>query len=119
EILGKPVDDRDAEGMLRRLSGRSHQVLTGLSLRCNGTEAGRVETTDVEFMRLSEADVAWYVASGEGRDKAGAYAIQGLGSRFISRITGSYSNVVGLPVATVHELLGQIASARHSGYSQR
>jgi septum formation protein len=108
EILGKPVDDRDAEAMLRRLSGRSHRVLTGLSLRCNGNEAGGVETTDVELMRLSEADVAWYVASGEGRDKAGAYAIQGLASRFIARIEGSYSNVVGLPVHTVFVLLREM-----------
>src|SRR5438105_409408 len=93
---------------VRRLSGRSHQVLTGLSLRCNGNEAGRVETTDVEFMQLSEADVAWYVARGEGRDKAGAYAIQGLGSRFIVRIDGSYSNVVGLPIHTVFVLLREM-----------
>jgi septum formation protein len=127
-ILGKPVDDRDAASMLRRLSGRSHQVLTGISLRISKSgsvrpgaapsgpgsgsdvERSRVEATTVEFSPLTEDDVAWYVASGEGRDKAGAYAIQGLASRFIPRVNGSYSNVVGLPVAAVHELLAEIAS---------
>jgi septum formation protein len=64
-----------------------------------------VETTTVEFHRMSDRDLAWYVASGEWRDKAGGYAIQGLGSRFIPRIEGSYSNVVGLPMARVHDLL--------------
>ena len=108
EILGKPLDDRDAARMLRRLSGRRHEVLTGVSLRRNAAEAGRVETTAVDFMPLDEADVAWYVASGEGRDKAGGYAIQGLASRFITRIEGSYSNVVGLPVHTLVALLREL-----------
>ena len=108
EILGKPLDDEDAARMLRRLSGGRHEVLTGVSLRCNGVEAGRVESTTVDFMRMSEADVAWYMASGEGLDKAGAYAIQGLASRFITRIEGSYSNVVGLPVHTVFTLLREM-----------
>jgi septum formation protein len=109
-ILGKPRDDEDAASMLRRLSGRPHQVMTGVSLRGPEWEANRVETTTVEFSPLSEADIAWYVGSGEGRDKAGAYAIQGLASRFIPRVEGSYSNVVGLPMAAVHELLAGIAS---------
>jgi septum formation protein len=109
-ILGKPRDDDDAASMLRRLSGRPHAVMTGISLRGPEWEAGRVETTTVEFSPLSAADVAWYVESGEGRDKAGAYAIQGLASRFIPRVDGSYSNVVGLPIAAVHELLAEIAS---------
>jgi len=109
-ILGKPRDDEDAASMLRRLSGRPHAVMTGISLRGPEWEAGRVETTTVEFSPLSAADVAWYVESGEGRDKAGAYAIQGLASRFIPRVEGSYSNVVGLPIAAVHELLAEIAS---------
>ena len=69
-----------------------------------------METTTVEFSPLGDADIAWYVESGEGRDKAGAYAIQGLASRFIPSIHGSYSNVVGLPIATVHELVAEIAS---------
>jgi septum formation protein len=85
-------------------------VMTGVSLRGEEWEASRVETTTVEFSPLSPADIAWYVESGEGRDKAGAYAIQGLASRFIPRVDGSYSNVVGLPMAAVHELLAGIAS---------
>ena len=108
-ILGKPRDDRDAAAMLRQLSGRRHEVMTGISLRRNSYEIGRVEITIVELTPLSEDDVAWYVASGEGRDKAGGYAIQGLASRFIPRIDGSYSNVVGLPVACVYELLTEIS----------
>ena len=112
DILGKPRDDEEAAAMLRRLSGRRHEVLTGISLRQNSREVGRVETTAVFFSPLSEDDVTWYVASGEGRDKAGAYAIQGLASRFIPRIEGSYSNVVGLPVATVFELITEISGTR-------
>lgn len=112
EILGKPRDDRDVAKMLRRLSGRTHQVLTGISLRQGACKVGRVETTNVVFRALSAEDVAWYVASGEGRDKAGGYAIQGLASRFVQRVDGSYSNVVGLPVACIAELLSEI---RHGG----
>jgi septum formation protein len=112
EILGKPRDDADAERMLRRLSGRRHEVMTGVSVRHGAGELGRVEVTTVEFAPLDDADVAWYVASGEGRDKAGAYAIQGRASRFIPRIDGSYSNVVGLPVARVHELLASLESSQ-------
>ena len=108
-ILGEPVDDRDAAAMLRRLSGQRHEVLTGISVRRGAIELGSVEATTVEFSVLSEADIAWYVASGEGRDKAGGYAIQGLASRFIPRIDGSYSNVVGLPVAALYHLIRQIA----------
>jgi septum formation protein len=94
-ILGKPKDDQDAASMLKRLSGRPHEVLTGVSLRGGEWEMGRVAATTVEFSRLSEADIARCIESGEGRDKAGAYAIQGVASRFIPRIHGSYSNVVG------------------------
>jgi len=112
DILGKPRDDEEAAAMLRRLSGRRHEVLTGVSLRHNAYELGRVETTAVFFAQLTNEDVAWYLASGEGRDKAGAYAIQGLASRFIPRIEGSYSNVVGLPVATVVELIKEISGTR-------
>ena len=110
DILGKPRDDQDAASMLRRLSGRAHAVVTGVSLRSAGWEVSRVETTTVELSPLAEADIAWYVESGEGRDKAGAYAIQGLASRFVPRVEGSYSNVVGLPIAAVQELLAEIAS---------
>jgi septum formation protein len=110
DILGKPRDDEDAAAMLTRLSGRRHDVMTGVSLRCGAHEVGRVEITGVDFAPLTEDDVAWYVQSGEGRDKAGAYAIQGLASRFIPRIEGSYSNVVGLPITGVVELLTEISS---------
>jgi septum formation protein len=112
QILGKPRDDADAAAMLRRLSGRNHEVLTGVSIRRGANEVGRVETTVVHFRALSEQEVAWYVSSQEGLGKAGAYAIQGLASRFIPRIVGSYSNVVGLPVACVAELLTSHLASR-------
>jgi septum formation protein len=105
EILGKPRDDREARAMLRRLSARRHEVMTGISVRTGSRELARVETTAVYFAALGEDDIAWYVQSGEGRDKAGAYGIQGRASRFIPRIEGSYSNVVGLPVTVVCELI--------------
>jgi septum formation protein len=105
EILGKPTDDADAERMLRRLSGRSHLVLTGVSVRSETRQLDAVEETRVFFGQLSDAEVGWYVQSAEGRDKAGGYAIQGLGSRFIPRIDGSYGNVVGLPIARLAELI--------------
>ena len=111
-ILGKPLDDEEARDMLRRLSGKAHQVLTGVSLRHGAYEAGRVETTSVTFRVLTDEDISWYVASGEGRDKAGGYAIQGLASRFIPSIAGSYANVVGLPLACVDELLRSLLASR-------
>lgn len=107
EILGKPADDVDAERMLRLLSGRAHLVMTGVSVRSAVGQLDAVEETRVFVQKLSDEQVAWYVASGEGRDKAGAYAIQGLASRFITRIEGSYSNVVGLPVSRVAELISR------------
>ena len=109
-ILGKPRDDRDAARMLTSLSGRRHEVMTGVCLRSASGERERVETTGVYMAAFTPDDIAWYVASGEGRDKAGAYAVQGLASRFVTRIEGSYSNVVGLPIATVAELLRELAS---------
>ena len=111
EILGKPRDDEDARHMLRRLSGNTHQVMTGVSLRQGAFEVGRVETSLVVFRALTDEDISWYVASGEGRDKAGGYAIQGLASRFIPSISGSYSNVVGLPVAAVDELMRSLLAS--------
>ena len=118
-ILGKPADDTDSVRMLRCLSGRAHTVMTGVSVRTAAAQFDAIEETRVVFNPLSDEDVEWYVASGEGRDKAGAYAIQGLGSRFIPGIDGSYSNVVGLPVAKLaqliremHEHLGILASGR-------
>jgi septum formation protein len=110
EILGKPQDDQDMARMLRRLSGCRHEVMTGVSVRHGERELGCVECTAVHFAVLSSEDVAWYVESGEGRDKAGGYAIQGLASRFVPRIGGSYSNVVGLPITVVCELLRAIVA---------
>jgi septum formation protein len=104
-ILGKPRDDEDAAAMLRQLAGRAHEVLTGVALWHGGRTVSDVACTLVQFGLLSEEDLAWYVASGEPRDKAGAYGIQGLASRFIERIDGSYTNVVGLPVALVARLV--------------
>ena len=110
EILGKPADDGDGARMLRKLSGRAHEVLTGISLRTSTAERGRIETTRVYMTALTDDDVRWYVGSGEGRDKAGGYAVQGLASRFIPRIDGSYSNVVGLPVEAVAAVLREVVS---------
>lgn len=105
EVLGKPADDQDATRMLRLLSGRTHEVLTAVAVASASRMVVDVETTTVWVDALSRDDIAWYVASGEPRDKAGAYAIQGLASRFIPRIEGSYTNVVGLPVHKVYEIL--------------
>ena len=105
EILGKPLDDADAERMLRKLSGRAHLVHTGVAVvSARGVHSG-VDTTRVWFVPMTDEDISWYVATGEPVDRAGAYAIQGFASRFIPRIEGSYSNVVGLPVAMVSSIL--------------
>ena len=109
EILGKPVDARDAEAMLRRLQGRAHEVLTGVAVaQVDGADvvvSGFVDTTEVVFAPMSAADIAGYVSTGEPLDKAGAYGIQGLGGRWVERISGSYHNVVGLPLARLAPLL--------------
>lgn len=107
EILGKPHDEDDARRMLRQLSGRWHQVLTGVALIDEASSECRVahETTDVKFAPMSEDEIDWYVSSGEPLDKAGAYAIQGRGARFIEGIRGDYFNVVGLPVRLLYELV--------------
>jgi len=111
EVLGKPGDVADARRMLTRLSGREHIVITAVCLVNPAPSEGaskrlgtRVARTTVEFAPLSSAEIDWYVATGEPMDKAGAYAVQGLASRFVTRIDGSYSNVVGLPVAVVYDL---------------
>jgi len=109
-ILGKPQDRVEAAGMLTMLSGRGHDVLTGVAMCVDEREACEVARTRVRFLQLSSAEIAWYVASGEADDKAGAYAIQGLASRFVESIEGSYSNVVGLPVATVYKLLRRLGA---------
>jgi septum formation protein len=114
EILGKPRDNADAARMLRMLSGRTHQVITGVCLlghKPNQNEKEktfedvRSETTTVSMNALSEADIQSYISSGEPMDKAGAYAIQGRASRWIWRIEGDYFNVVGLPVSLVYRMM--------------
>lgn len=105
QVLGKPTDESDAARMLRLLSGRAHEVVTGVALASGSSLDVRVDTTTVEFAALENAEISWYVSSGEPMDKAGAYGIQGLASRFVTRIEGSYSNVVGLPVALVYAML--------------
>jgi septum formation protein len=107
EILGKPRDADDACAMLARLAGRSHQVLTGVSL-CDGRDQRSVvSSTEVTFTALDAARIARYVTSGEPLDKAGGYGIQGLAATFVERIDGSYSGVVGLPLFETAELLRQ------------
>lgn len=116
-ILGKPVDAADAARMLRMLAGRQHQVITGVALvrastghgssrsKSGPTVTTSSETTVVNMSKLSDAEIQRYVATGEPMDKAGAYAIQGMASRWIPSIEGDYTNVVGLPVALVSRML--------------
>lgn len=104
-ILEKPHSVEDASRMLRLLSGRTHQVLTGVCLRHGGREWCGVESTQVRFVELTEAEILAYARSGEPMDKAGGYAIQGLASKYIDRIEGCYFNVVGLPVSLVYRFL--------------
>jgi septum formation protein len=105
EIFGKPLDSRDAERMIRALSGRTHLVHTGVCLRSENRAITDIATTEVEFLPLSDSEVNEYSRSGEGMDKAGGYAIQGRASRFVKSIRGSYANVVGLPVSLVYSYL--------------
>ncbi|MBV8820850.1 MAG: septum formation inhibitor Maf [Acidobacteriaceae bacterium] len=104
-VLEKPRDDEDATRMLALLSGREHQVLTGICLRSAERSISDVAVTHVQFAPLTSEEIAAYVESGEPRDKAGAYAIQGLASKFVTGIRGCYSNVVGLPVSLVYRHL--------------
>jgi septum formation protein len=115
-ILGKPRDEADAERMLRLLSGRSHEVITGICLAKRpmttenlrlrfGFEDVRSERTRVSMVALTDEDILQYIATGEPKDKAGAYAIQGMASRWIDRIEGDYFNVVGLPVSLLYRML--------------
>jgi len=112
QALGKPQSDTHAAEMLRRLAGRAHDVITGICLVALpfGTQPPLVEvvSTRVYFGAMSESDIAGYVASGEPRDKAGAYAIQGGAARFIERIDGCYYNVMGLPVAALYRMLRRL-----------
>lgn len=109
QILGKPADERDGAEMLKRLSGRQHQVYTGVTLYhfCRG-EIRRCtfhECTQVWFYPMTREEIDWYISTGEPMDKAGAYGIQGLGSRFVKAIEGDYNNVVGLPVSRLYQEL--------------
>jgi septum formation protein len=110
DILGKPADDAEAQQMLTRLSGTVHVVQTAVVLiidggRGPGESEEEVVSSRVSFVPLSTAEIEWYVSTGEPRGKAGGYAIQGLASRYVDWIEGSWSNVVGLPVATVYRML--------------
>ena len=113
EILGKPADKEEAAAMLRKISGRTHQVYTGVALMQK--EAGNIirkgvfsEKTDVTVAELDEYDIEEYIASGEPMDKAGAYGIQGIFAKYVTRIDGEYSNVVGLPLSGVYARLKKV-----------
>ena len=105
EILGKPTDEADAARMLAALADRTHHVVTAVAVAADGGTTVETVRTDVTMTAIPAEDLAWYVATGEPHDKAGAYAIQGAGGRFVRRIDGSHSNVIGLPLDTVAALL--------------
>jgi len=108
EILAKPDDPADARRMLSLLSGRRHEVITGICLRRGEERIGDREITAVWFSPMSEQEIAGYVATGEPMDKAGAYAIQGRASKFIPRVEGCYFNVMGLPISLVYRHYGTL-----------
>jgi septum formation protein len=111
-ILGKPKDREEAGAMLRLLNGREHEVLTGFSichLRRNKADGGAVQTA-VKVKRLTGEEIEWYIATGEPFDKAGAYAIQGIGAFMIESIRGSYTNVVGLPMCELMEMMTRLGA---------
>jgi len=107
ELLEKPADANDAQRMLATISGKTHTVYTGVTLQnvARGWHDTRVAETEVRMLPLDERDIAWYVSTGEPLDKAGAYAAQGIGAVFIDSIHGSYTNVVGLPLALLFQML--------------
>ena len=107
EILAKPADESDAIRMLQRLAGAEHHVFTGVVGLSGGRELAEVVDTAVRLLPLSLAEIQWYVGTGEPMGKAGGYAIQGRAARFVDWIHGSWSNVVGLPIATVDQMLKQ------------
>jgi septum formation protein len=107
EALGKPADASEAEAMLERLSGRTHEVVSGLCLRTPAWEELHSETTLVTFRALTARDLAHYVGSGEWQERAGGYAIQGLGASLVERLEGDYLNVVGLPASLLVRLLAE------------
>ena len=109
QVLGKPKDEEDAFCMLRALSGREHQVYTGVCLIKNGKKDVRCDQTDVFFTSLSDEEIRDYIRTGEPMDKAGAYAIQGIAGVFVEKICGSFSNVIGLPTSLVRQMLKDAA----------
>ena len=111
DVLEKPLDSADALRMLRQLSGREHEVITGICLLSGSHKIVDAATTRVRFVKLSEPEMTAYAASGEPMDKAGGYAIQGLASKFIDRVEGCYFNVVGLPVALVYRHLKALGAS--------
>jgi septum formation protein len=119
QILGKPFDAADAARILHLLSAREHQVITGVCLIVHGQPSVASETTLVTVSEITDQEIADYVASGEPMDKAGAYAIQGIASRWIPRIEGDYCNVVGLPVALVFRMLREVSSQFSALSSQK
>ncbi|PCJ32335.1 MAG: septum formation inhibitor Maf [Gammaproteobacteria bacterium] len=108
EILGKPTDDSDATAMLQKLSGNTHQVMTAVAIVTSSEILCKVNISKVTFALLSAEDIAWYLSTKEGCDKAGSYAVQGLAAVFIENIEGSYSGIMGLPVRDTALLLKQI-----------
>jgi septum formation protein len=111
QVFGKAEDEAHAERHLRQLSGRTHQVYSGIALRGPDGERAGVAVTDVTFRALSDAEIDWYLATGEWRDRAGAYAIQGRGSALVERIEGDFWNVVGLPVPKLLELAPDLVTS--------
>jgi septum formation protein len=110
-VLEKPVDDPDARSMLRMLSDRAHHVHTGVSIRSDAVVQSFVVTTVVTFVELTPRMIEWYVGTGEARDKAGAYGIQGAAASFVERVDGSVTNVIGLPMAETLAMLRVVADA--------
>ena len=117
-ILGKPESPADASRMLRLLSGRTHRVITGVAVVTAEQTKVAAEVTTVQFLALTDQEIAAYIATGEPMDKAGAYAIQGRAARWIPRIEGCYFNVVGLPIALVTGLLNSCESPNPSADSE-
>lgn len=108
QILGKPADAQQAREFLQKLSGRQHQVLSGVALATDKNVSMRSQLNQVRFAKLSDTEIDWYVGTGEGLDKAGAYAVQGLAAQFIVHIDGSYSGIMGLPLFETRQLLQEI-----------
>ena len=114
-VLGKPRDEEEAKAMLRLLSGRDHQVMTGCTVLTDGDCVTFTEVTDLHFRPLTEKEIEAYVASGEPMDKAGAYGIQGGAALFCQRMVGDYYNVMGLPVCRLWETLAELIPEEMEG----